>query len=311
MKNQSKFVVPLTVPKDKKDLYLSNFSKITNGSGRLFLFAADHKIEHLNKDFWDLNVACEKSCPDVPLHLFQIADQANCGAFCVQLGMISRMAAEFPKINYLIKINSKTDINHAQTAEPMSRALCQVADVVRLRDEHGINVCGVGYTIYLGSTHESEMLAEGSRIILDAQREGFITVLWIYPRGASIVDELDENIIAGAAGVGAAMGADFVKVRVPRADSTEQSAQRLVQATRCAGNTGVICAGGPLQAAELVIKTLYEQINIGGTSGCAIGRNVYQRTSSDAVTMCKAISGIVCGDLSLEQALELVKDIKP
>lgn len=311
MINPSELLVPLMVPKDKKAVYIENFLKVTNGTGRLFLFAADHKIEHLNKDFWDLNVACEKSCPDIPVHLFEIANQGNCGVFCLQIGMISRMAVGFPKINYLVKINSKTDINHAQTSEPLSRALCSVDDVVRLRDEQGINVCGVGYTIYLGSTHESKMLAEGSRIILDAQRQGLITVLWVYPRGASILDELDENIIAGAAGVGAALGADFVKVRVPRADSTEQSAQRLVQATRCAGNTGVICAGGPLQPAELVIKTLYEQIKIGGTAGCAIGRNIYQRTFSDAVLMCKAISGIVCGDLSLDQALELVKEVRP
>ncbi len=303
--------VPFSVPLDKKDLYIENFLKITKGTGRLFLFVADHKIEHLNKDFWNLNVPCDHDCPDVPSHLFEIASNAQVGGFCSQFGLICRMAGAYREINYVIKINSKTDISGPQATEPLSRALCTVGDVVRLKNEHKINVCGVGYTIYLGSTHEAKMLAEGSRVILDAHKEGFVTVLWIYPRGASIADELDENIIAGAAGVGAALGADFVKVRVPRADTSEQSAQRLLQATRCAGNTGVICAGGPLQGAELMIKTLYEQIKIGKTAGCAIGRNIYQRPFDDAMAVCKAISGIVYGNLTLEGALDLVKNISP
>lgn len=304
-------LVPLTVPKDKRSAYIDNFLTITRKTGRLFLFAADHKIEHLNKDFWGLNIPCEKSCPDIPKHLFEIAKHGEVGAFCTQLGLIARMAGEYNDVDYLVKMNSKTDIVHTEISEPISRSLCTVDDVISLRDEHNIKIRGIGYTIYLGSTKETEMLAEGSRMILDAHRQGLVAVLWVYPRGISIHDELNEDTIAGAAGAGAALGADFVKVRVPRADTMRTSAQRLVQATRCAGNTGVICAGGKLKSANSTVRTLYQQITLGGTRGCAIGRNIYQRPLNDAIKMCKALSGIVDGTSSLEDAIKEIKDLKP
>ena len=48
-----------------------------------------------------------------------------------------------------------------------------------------------------------------------------IAVVWIYPRGAAVKDEHDPHLIAGAAGLGCSLGADFVKVNYPKKDGVD------------------------------------------------------------------------------------------
>ena len=85
----------------------------------------------------------------------------------------------------------------------------------------GLNILAVGYTIYLGSEHEATMLHQAARIIYDAHQHGLITVLWIYPRGKAVADEKDPHLIAGATGVAACLGSDFVKVNYPKKEGYE------------------------------------------------------------------------------------------
>jgi fructose-bisphosphate aldolase/6-deoxy-5-ketofructose 1-phosphate synthase len=54
------------------------------------------------------------------------------------------------------------------------------------------------------------------------------------------------------------------------------------------------------------LKTLYEQIHVGGCRGNATGRNVHQRSLVDAVKLCNAIAAITYDDATVEQALKLV-----
>ena len=101
--------VPADVLPDRRETYVDNFMKATRGSGHLMLFACDQKIEHLNKDFYDggdeIDLAdCE------PEHLFKIARQGVCGVMAGQRGLIARYAADYPEINYLVKMNSKTNL---------------------------------------------------------------------------------------------------------------------------------------------------------------------------------------------------------
>ena len=49
-------IVPLTVPPNKNTTYRKNYLKVTNNTGRLFLFAADQKIEHLNAYFYGTGI---------------------------------------------------------------------------------------------------------------------------------------------------------------------------------------------------------------------------------------------------------------
>src|SRR3954466_3095760 len=102
-----KVEVPADVPPPKRAQYVRNFTKMTHGTGRLMLFAGDQKIEHLNEDFFGPGIADDDRDP---AHLFRIASQARIGCFASQLGLIARYGAQFPKVPYLVKLNSKSNI---------------------------------------------------------------------------------------------------------------------------------------------------------------------------------------------------------
>ena len=73
------------------------------------------------------------------------------------------------------------------------------------RKNSKLNILGIGYTIYLGSEYESAMLNAAAQAIFEAHQNGLIVVLRIYPRGTAVGNEKDPHLIAGAAGVAAAL----------------------------------------------------------------------------------------------------------
>lgn len=97
------------------------------------------------------------------------------------------------------------------------------------------------------------MLVQAAQIIYDAHQHGMLSVLWIYPRGAAVKDEKDPHLIAGATGVGACLGTDFVKVNYPKKEGAK-SAEIFKEAVKAAGRTKVVCAGGTSDEAEAFLK---------------------------------------------------------
>lgn len=291
--------VPADVPAAARDLYVDNYLKATQGTGRLMLFACDQKVEHLNDDFFGKSAHIDDAEPE---HLFRIGSQGVIGILAGQRGLVAQFAPDYPAINYLVKMNSKTHLVPTSQDDPYSPQLYDIQTVLDLVD-NGVNVVGVGYTIYLGSEYESTMMSEAGQLIADAHANGLIVVLWIYPRGKAVADEKDAHLIAGAAGTAACLGADFVKVNPPKGDDTGTSAQKLVEASKSSGRTGLVCAGGSTVDAETFLSQLYDQIHVGGALGNATGRNIHQRSLDEAVRLTKAISAITLGDKSVSDAL--------
>ena len=187
--------IPADVPEELVDDFLQNLMAATNGTGRMNLFACDQKIEHLNDDFYDGGNKIPLTSND-PKHLFEIGSRAHkegtIGVFAGQYGLISRYAKDYPDIPYLIKMNSKSHLIKTAQREPISMSMCNMDDVNNLR-LNGVNVVGIGYTIYLGSEHEPEMLSEAAMLIAEAHQHGLIAVTWIYPRGSAVPDDLTHN----------------------------------------------------------------------------------------------------------------------
>jgi len=186
--------------------------------------------------------------------------------------------------------------------DPYSPLLYDLDAVLDLRD-NGVNVVAVGYTIYLASEYESQMMAEAGRLIAEAHAEGLIVVLWMYPRGKAVADEKSAHLIAGAAGTALCLGADFVKVNPPKGDESGSSADKLKEAAASSGRTGLVCAGGSTVDAEVFLTQLWEQIHTGGAVGNATGRNLHQRDLDEAVRLTKAISAITLADADPASAL--------
>ncbi len=293
--------VPLDVPKDQQKTYTSNFKTITHDTGRLMLFAGDQKIEHLNADFYGEGIHEDDNEPE---HLFRIAAKAKIGCFATQLGLIARYGADYPDVPYLVKLNSKTNLVGTSQQEPSSGLLTTIEQVVRFRKTSGLKIVGIGYTIYLGSEAEAEMLTAAANAVFEAHQNGLVTVLWIYPRGKAVRDEKDPHLIAGAAGVAACLGSDFVKVNPPKKEGAS-SVELMKEATMAAGRTRVVCAGGSSVDGEVFLNQLWEQIHIGGCAGNATGRNIHQKSLDEAVRMCNAIYAITVQDASVDEAVKI------
>ena len=296
-KNQVR--VPADVLPESRELYIENYLKATRGTGRLMLFACDQKIEHLNGDFYGEGIDISDLDPE---HLFEIGSKGVIGVLAGQRGLIAQYAADYPEINYLVKMNSKTNLVKTSQEDPYSPQLHDLDWVLAMR-EAGVNIVGLGYTIYLGSEYESTMMAEAGELIAEAHANGLLVVLWIYPRGKAVADEKAPDLSAGAAGVAVCLGADFVKVNPPKASEDKTSAENLAIAAKAAGRTGLVCAGGSKADAEKFLSDLFDQIHIGGACGNATGRNIHMRSTEEAVRLTKAISAITLCDYSVADAL--------
>lgn len=293
--------VPADVMPEMREEYIDNYMAATRGTGRLMLFACDQKIEHLNKDFYGEGIDISDGDPE---HLFQIGSQGTIGVLAGQRGLIAQYANDYPEINYLVKMNSKTNLVKTAQKDPYSPQLYDIEAVLAMR-EAGVNIVGLGYTIYLGSEYEDKMMQEAGELIAEAHSEGLLVVLWIYPRGAAVKEEKAGDLIAGAAGVALCLGADFVKVNPPKSTDEMTSAQQLAIASRAAGRTRLVCAGGSKADAKEFLSNLYDQIHIGGACGNATGRNIHMRSLDEAVRLTNAISAITLGDYDVEEAMDV------
>jgi len=107
--------VPADVPAEMRETYINNYLAATRGTGRLMLFACDQKVEHLNDDFYGDGIAPDDADPE---HLFRIGSQGICGVLAGQRGLIAQYAADYPSINYLVKMNSKTHLVKTSAKDP-------------------------------------------------------------------------------------------------------------------------------------------------------------------------------------------------
>jgi len=294
-------IVPLDVPQDKKQTYIENLLLATQNSGRLMLFAGDQKIEHLNDDFYGEGISEEDHDPE---HMFKIASKGRIGVFASQMGMIAHYGMDYKTIPYLVKLNSKSHLVKVTQKDPNSKAWFSVSQVEEFRKNSSLKIVGIGYTIYLGSEYEADMLKEAAQAIYTAHSFGMISVIWIYPRGKAVPDEKEPHLIAGAAGTAATLGTDFVKVNPPK-PLTGSSAEALKEATATAGRTKVICAGGSSMDVKKFLQGLHDQIHIGGAAGNATGRNIHQKPINEAVRFCNAISALTIDKKSVEEALKI------
>jgi fructose-bisphosphate aldolase/6-deoxy-5-ketofructose 1-phosphate synthase len=290
-------IIPADIPPEHHERFAQNYRMITHNTDHLFVFTGDHKIEHLNEDFQGADISPDAGYPD---HLFNIAQHGSVGAFATQLGLITRYGNEYPHIPYIVKLNSKTNLIPRDAQDPLSSPLCSVDDVLKVQSDSGLSICGVGYTIYLGSSFEANMLTGASQAVLQAHRAGLVALLWVYPRGKYVPHEHDLNLLAGAAGVAAALGADFVKLPLPHAESPLQKGA-LAPLIQAAGNTKIIASGGTRQPSLHFLEWVSQLIHE-GVAGVAVGRNIYQHDLAVACSLTDAVSALIYHNADLASA---------
>lgn len=288
-KTLAAFTIPSDVPEAMHELYRQHMQTLFKNNAPCIVFAFDQKLEHASTDF--IGTSIDEEAAD-PAHAFAIAAASPAAerpvnALATHLGLIARYAQDFPQLAYIAKLNGKTNLLKKEESDPLSRQLWSVDDVLQLKGQ-GVNIIGIGYTIYLGSAHESIMLQEAAQSINQAHEHGLLAVIWAYPRGKSIANERDPFIIAGAAGVAASLGADVVKINAPDAKDGKSTTDWLKEIVKAAGTTKVICAGGPQKESSEFIHDAVSY-RAAGVSGVALGRNLFQRSHEEAVALAQAL----------------------
>ncbi|HEX9007998.1 MAG TPA: fructose-bisphosphate aldolase, partial [Patescibacteria group bacterium] len=161
--------------------------------GKILLLAYDQGFEHGPVDFNEDNVD--------PEYIMKISRNGYFTGLVLQEGLAARYYQKGTDIPLIVKLNGKTAF---QKEEPLSLQLCTVDKAVEL------GAIGVGYTIYVGSEHEEEMMVEFSRIEDEAHAKGLIVIAWMYPRGKKVEGkESSKDIVAYAARLGLELNADL------------------------------------------------------------------------------------------------------
>lgn len=299
----TKIKIPLTVPKNKRSEYFSNYKLATKASGKLLLFAGDQKVEHLNDDFFGPGISPEDNDPE---HLFKVAQAIPGSVLATHIGLLSRYGEDYKELPFILKVNGKTNLDDEKDA-PYNAAWLDLEKIIRFKNQSGLKIVGLGHTIYLGSKQEAKMLKEAADMVIAAHQAGILAVIWMYPRHPKIKNEEDYHLLAGGAGVAASLGADFVKVKYPyKTATTDQKAKAFQQVVEAAGRTKVICVGGSKIKSEDLLRHLARQLK-NGSAGLAIGRNLHQRSLAEASLLGKAISAMLHSQATEVEAVKLLR----
>ncbi|MDG6986093.1 MAG: aldolase [Nitrososphaerota archaeon] len=235
--------------------------------GRSMLLAYDQGLEHgPSTDFDEKNVD--------PALIMEIASKGRFNGVVFQKGVAERFYDG--KVPLIVKVNGKTSL---PKGEPISRQVCSVEQAVSLGAK------GVGYTIYLGSGLESEMLSEFGRLQEQAHEKGLPAIAWIYPRGAAVQNDTSKEIVAYAARAGLELGADAVKIKYTG------DASSFSWAVKSAAGVRVFMSGGPKAPTDDDFLDQVKGVVQAGGTGVAVGRNVWQ--NSDPVAMAEKLRKVV------------------
>ena len=232
---------------------MTSINKITRKGKALFL-AYDQGLEHGPDDFKGKNAD--------PQFIINLAKQGKFTALIFQKGIVEKYHKEIKKnkIPLIIKMNGKTSLVQG---EPLSRQLCSVQEAIKYGAQ------AVGYTIYLGSQHESMMMQEFETIEREAHAKNIPVILWAYPRGKSIEGKNKAKLMAYAARIGLELCADIVKTNL------HGNKKDVEWAVKSAGKTKIVISGGEKMNDKKLLNVVREVMSA-GCLGLAIGRNIWQ-----------------------------------
>lgn len=247
--------------------------------GRSMILACDQGFEHGPIDFNEKNIDME--------YVMDIALEGKYNAVALQAGMAEKYYGLYYKdVPLLVKLNAKVNL---PTSDPWSRQHTSVNHAVK------IGASAVGYTLYHGSKFENEQFVELGRIVEQAHDYGIPAVVWNYPRGSLVKDELGTEEIAYGARLAQELGADMIKLKY----NGDKEGFKWV--LKCAGRSKVVISGGKHTDNHTFLHKLHEAIDA-GANGVAVGRNAWQHEKPFAIT--RAMRDIVFNGTSVDEALK-------
>lgn len=242
---------------------MNDYLKPLLRNNKALFLAYDHGFEHGPKDL--INKSYD------PSYILDLAVKGGYTAIILQKGVAEKFYFHSPyqrQIPLIIKVNGKTNLRQEEPYAPIN---CSVAYAKKLGAQ------AVGYTLYLGSKEENKMFEEFGRLQEEAHRLKMAAILWAYPRGENVEDELAPEILQYAARIGLELGADLIKIKYPRQKEV------LKDLVRFTPRVPLVLSGGEFLDEEDFLQKVEEVIRA-GFQGIAVGRNVWQRENPLEIT---------------------------
>jgi fructose-bisphosphate aldolase/2-amino-3,7-dideoxy-D-threo-hept-6-ulosonate synthase len=156
--------------------------------------------------------------------------------------------------------------------------VCSVEEALKMGAD------AVSVHINIGSETESDQLQALSQTARSCAEWGMPLLAMMYPRGKTIKNPHDPEVVALAARAGAELGADVIKTNYTGDPDSFKTVVRGCPVP-------VIIAGGPKMKSDIDVLETVEGAMGAGAKGVAIGRNVFQHESPTKIT--RAIARIV------------------
>jgi class I fructose-bisphosphate aldolase len=262
------------------------------GTGKMIILPVDQGFEHGPARSFAPNPAAYD-----PHYHYQLAIDAGLNAYAAPLGMIETGADAFAgQIPTILKVNSSNSL--VPGGAPYNQAITACVD-----DALRLGCAAIGFTIYPGSSAALDMFEEIAAMREEAAAKGVATVIWSYPRGEDLskAGETAIDVGAYAAQIAALLGAHVIKIKLST-DHLEQDearkvyekhgidvssgAERVRHCMQAAfnGRRIVVFSGGAAKGEDSVYEDA-RAIRDGGGNGSIIGRNTFQRSRADAMSM--------------------------
>ncbi|MEW5700729.1 MAG: fructose-bisphosphate aldolase [Candidatus Zixiibacteriota bacterium] len=262
------------------------------GNGTLLFLPLDQGLEHGPVDFFDNPDSLDTD------YIFRLGLAGRYSGVAIHVGLAERYYPKYAgRIPLVLKVNGRTCI--PSEAQAFSSLTGTVLDAVRLGAD------AVGYTLFVGSPSQDRDIAQLNSVRVDCERYGMPLIVWSYPRGEAIDKKGGRDSLYAvdyAARVAEEIGADVVKINLPKGTSTDSpkpyptlptdELAMAQKAVRSAGRCMVLFSGG----SKLGDKDLLEKVEIcmkAGGTGLIFGRNMWQRKWDDALAIGDRVHEIV------------------
>lgn len=270
------------------------------GHGTMMFLPIDQGVEHGPRDFFGNPAAKD------PEYHFRLAAEGGYSAIACQIGFAERYYGDFAgTVPLVLKLNGRTEI--PPNDESLSTCNSSVEDAVRLGAD------AVGYTLYVGSPRQGDDLVQLRWVRQECEKYGMPLIIWAYPRGSAIDTKGGANsfyAIDYAARVAMEMGADVVKINMPKLDPEKDKASpapyndmdisqpdAIRHCVESAGRSLVVLSGGSKTSDEVLLENTRD-VMAGGGSGVIFGRNIWQREWSEALDIVGQIKDIVVSNVT-------------
>lgn len=248
---------------------------------RALILSYDFGIEHGPSTMNEQNVD--------PTRVLDIALEGRYTGIVLTPGLAEKYYnSVYVDVPLIVKLNAKTSIPDIY---PIATQICSVERAIKM------GASAIAYTIYDGSPKEPEEFREFGKIVEQAHDYGIPVIAYMYPRGPSIKDELNPELLAYSARVGLELGADFVKMKY------NNSIETFTWVVKCAGRARVLVTSDYKTDTPYLLKRTADILKTGAT-GIVVGPPIWKHTQPYSLS--KALHSVVFEKKAPEQAMQFM-----